>query len=156
MHNQKLQVESEENLRETKKGRQFKCERCKHWRHWDNGHSEGNECVQCWAEIERKLLMFVAEAKWRLETTIVDYMLKQEPTLHYKRVESWLAELVEIDGSLEWFPRGPEEKIGTIAYCEEPLRYKFIPKHKRRKEKGNGNRRTHRHQRPVRKLQAVT
>lgn len=152
MNNAQMQVEAETQLRETKKGKQFLCERCKRWRSWDLGHSEGNECIICWAEIERKILAFVKSASWRREDTITAYMVKQEPTLHFRRVEEWLAELVEVEGSLEWFSRNTEEKMGTNAYSSEPLRYRFVPKRRREKY---GNRGTRRHQRPVRKLQAT-
>lgn len=149
---QRLQVEAEEQLRETRKGKQFKCERCQKWRGFDNGHGEGNECLTCWAEIEKKILLYVAEAWYRTEDSIVRYMLRQEPSLTKSRVESWLAELVEVEGSLHWFTRNTEEKMGTKAYSEEPLRYRFVPKAKRKKK--DANLRRNRNQRPVRKLQA--
>lgn len=126
-----LQVDAEEQLRETRRGKQFKCERCGKWRGFDQGHGDGRECVRCWKEIEDKILLFVAEARWRTEDVIVRYMLQQEPTLHKERIESWLAQLVELEGSLVWFTRASEEKMGTKAYSEEPLRYRFVQKGKR-------------------------
>lgn len=147
-------MNNHEELRTTKRGREFKCVRCQKWRHFDNGHSEGNECNLCWTEIERKILLFVAEANWRSEDSIVRYMLRQEgPFLNMRRIEDWLFELVEVAGKLEWFTRASEEKMGTVAYMSEPLRYKFITKRRRQK---NGDRRTRRNQRAVRKLQTAS
>jgi len=148
-----LQFEAEEQLRETRNGNQFKCERCGKWRSFDQGHSEGNECVEGWAEIEAEIIAFVASALWRAETSIVWHICKQEPTLNERRVEAWLAELVEVAGKLEWFTRASEEKMGTRAYCSEPLRYRI----KTKKEKKDGSKRSEqrsRNQRAVRKLQA--
>lgn len=141
-----LQVEAEEQLRETRNGKQFKCVRCQSWRSFSKGHSEGNECIYCWKEIEDKIVAFIAERSWRSEDVIVDYMCKQESILTPQRVESWLAELVEVDGSLVWF--GPsEEKVGSDAYCNTPLKYRFVPKDKRKAAHGISTSRKRRQQR---------
>jgi hypothetical protein len=125
-------MDYEEETRTTEKGREFKCERCRRWRPFDEGHSEGFECVRCWYIIEKKIIAFVRSAKWRREDTIVSYIVKREPTLTKVRATAWLAELVEVDGSLEWYSAS-EEAIGTNRYMSEPMKYRFIPLRKRPK-----------------------
>ena len=103
----------------------FKCLRCKKWCDFSQGHTMGTgtkdkcapDCVDCWHEVQQKILRFVQRKKWRLETTITSYVCKYEGTWTMERVIDELFHLVQ-EGKLEWF--------GAEGSLSKPLKYRYI------------------------------
>ena len=111
----------------------FKCACCRRMKNFDQGHTWGHgekdelapECVDCWYALHCKILEYVGNSKWRLETTIIRYIMKWSPYWTEPRIEDELFELVK-ESKLEWFG-SEEETVGPIMDGSEPLKYR-VPK----------------------------
>jgi len=110
----------------------FKCLRCRKWKDFSQGHTMvmgksdqcAPGCVDCWHEVQKKILQFVFNKQWRLETTITSYICKYEGTWTMERVIDELFQLVQ-EKKLEWF--------GAKDSLSKPLKYRYLyglPQHK--------------------------